>query len=222
MASSRTKTSIANLAADFLSSSPIGDIEEGIGYALIYNRNYEQAVETVLAEFPWLAGKARATLQPISLVGQPEQDPTGYFNAYPYPVDCIRPLMINSRPIHEIHWEVETIATVDQFNNVTGRRRVIYCDEAGPLSLRYACLTRPGDMSAHLAKACALELAILCEATVTNSVSRSEKLRRDYKEATKGSDFRIGGWQVDSRSQNPKRQRPQPTAGARARAGHGL
>lgn len=222
MASSRTRTSIANMAADALSATNIGNIEEGIGPALTYQRNYLEAVETVLAEFPWLAGKARAILKPISLHDQPAQDASGYSHAYPYPIDCLRPLTINDRPCEEIYWEVETIAMLDQFGNVTSRCRVIYCDAPPPLSLKYAAMIEPGDMSAHLAKAVSIELAMRCEAKITNSTSRAERLRRDYKEATKGSDFRIGGFQVDTRSQNPKPQRKQPTAGARARAGVGL
>lgn len=222
MSSTRTRTSIANMAADALSATNIGNIDEGIGDAKVYQRNYEEAVETVLAEFPWLAGKARAILQPISLAGQAAQDPTGYSHAYPYPIDCIRPLTINDRPIDEVHWEVETIANVDQFGAIISRRKVIYCDEAGPLSLKYNAMIEPGDMTPHLAKAVALELAMRCEGKVKDSVSRGEKLRNDYKEATKGSAFRIGGFQVDTRSQNPKPQRKLPTKGQLARAGIGM
>lgn len=222
MASSRTRTSIANMAADQLSSTVIGNIEEGFGAALVYQRNYEEAAETVLSEFPWLAGKARAILQPISLVGQPAQDGSGYANAYPYPIDCLKPISINDRPCEEIFWEIETIASVDQFGKIVGRRRVIYCDEPGPLSLKYSASIEPGDMSPHLALAIAIELASRCEGQVTNSVSRAQVLKDKYKDATKGSAFRIGGFQVDSRSQNPKPQRKLPTAGARARAGVGM
>jgi hypothetical protein len=222
MASSRTRTSIANMAADFLSATVIGNITEGMGDAQVYERNYEEAVETVLAEFPWLAGKARAILQMLDLTGQAAQNETGYATAYALPTDCIRPLTINDRPVEEIHWEIETIALVDQFGKVLGRRRVLYCDETGTLSLKYAAMIEPGDMTAHLAKAVGIELAIRCEAQVTNSTSRGEKLRRDYQEATKGSSFRVGGYQVDSRSQNPKPQRKGLTAGQLARMGHGL
>lgn len=222
MANSRTRTSIANMAADALSSGIIGNINEGIGDALVYQRNYEEALETVLSEFPWLSGKARAILQPISLAGQAPQDGSGYANAYPYPIDCFRPLTINDRPCYEIHWEVETIAQIDQFGKVTGRRKVIYCDETGPLSLKYAAMIEPGDMTAHLAKAVSIELAMRCEGKVSNSVSRGEKLRNDYKEATKGSSFRIGGFQVDTRSQNPKPQVKGLTSGQLARMGYGL
>jgi hypothetical protein len=77
-------------------------------------------------------------------------------------------------------------------------------------------------MSPHLAKAVAIELAIRCEGQVTNSTSRANKLKEDYKDATKGSAFRIGGYQVDSRSQNPKPQRKSMTAGQIARLGGGM
>lgn len=222
MATSRTRTSIANMAADQLSATVIGNIEEGLGDALVYQRNYEEAVETVLAEFPWLAGKARAILQPISLLGQAAQSGSGYSNAYPYPIDCLRPISINDRPCTEIFWEVETLARVDQFSNVMGRQRVIYCDEPGPLSLKYSAIIEPGDMSAHLALAVAIELAMRCEGQVSNSVSRQESLKGKYRDATKGSAFRIGGFQVDSRSQNPKPARQGATVGQLARAGVGM
>jgi hypothetical protein len=222
MASNRTRTTIANMAADMLSGTVIGSIEEGIGEALIYQRNYEEAVETVLSEFPWNAGKARAILTEISLEGQAPQDHTGYAHAYPYPIDCLRPLTINDRPAEEVHWEIETIAQVDQFGRVVGRRRVIYCDAPSPLSLKYACMIEPGDMSAHMAKAVAIELALRCEGKITNSTSRAEKLARDYTITTKGSTGRVGGFQVDTRSQNPKPQRKMRTAGQQARAGVGL
>lgn len=222
MASSRTRTSIANMAADALSATVIGNIEEDFADARIYQRNYEEAVETVLAEFPWLAGKARAILQPIDLTGQPATHETGYRNAYAYPVDCIRPISMNDRPVEQIHWEVETIVLVDQFGKVLGRRRVIYTDEPGPLSLRYAAMIEPGDMSPHLALAVSLELAMRCEGPITNSVSRGQLLRDRYKDATKGSAFRVGGYQVDSRSENPKQPRTQLTAGQKARLGHGM
>lgn len=222
MAASRTRTSIANMAADALSSTVIGNVEENFGDALIYQRNYEEAAETVMAEFPWLAGKARAILQPLDLTGQAAQNETGYANAFAMPVDCIRPITINDRPAEEIFWEIETIALVDQFGNVLGRRRVIYCDEPGPLSLKYAAFIEPGDMSPHLALAVAIELAIRCEPQILNSASRAQVLKDRYKDATKGSAFRVGGYQVDSRSQNPKPQRKGPTAGQLARAGHGL
>lgn len=222
MALSRTRTSIANMAADQLSASTIGNIEEGVGDALVYWRNYDEAVETVCAEYPWNAGKSRAILQPISLVGQAPQHESGYSHAYALPVDCLRPITINDRPCDEVFWEVETIKQTDAFGNITARRRVLYCDTPAPLSLKYAAAPEPSDMSPHMALAVAIDLAMRCEGRVSNSTSRQESLKRKYQDATKGSGMRVGGWQVDSRSQNPKPQRKQPTAGARARAGQGM
>lgn len=222
MAVIRTRTSIANMAADHLSATVIGNIEENYGPSKIYQRNYEEAVTTVLAEFPWLASKSRAILQPINLAGQAPHSDTGYTHAYPWPADCIRPIAINDRPLQEIYWDVETINQTDQFGRITAKRKVIYCDVPGPLSLQYASLIEPGDMSPHLALAVSIELAIRCEGPISNSVSRQESLQKKYVQATKGSTFRVGGFQVDSRSRNPKPARKAVTGGQLTRAGVGL
>lgn len=216
--SDRTATSIANMAADFLDIDPIGHIDEDYGAAQTFKRNYEESVETVTAEFPWNCATARAKLNPLSIEDS-LRHATDFQNAYAWPSDCIRPNDINGRPVEDLHWDNETIALVDQHGNVVGRQRVLWCDEEGAIYLRYNCIIKPRDMSAHMAKAVALELAIRCCTKLTNSTSKSQELKVDYAEATRGSARRVGGYQVDSRSNRPKPRRVLPSTGARARAG---
>lgn len=222
MANDRTRTSIANMAADFLDTNQIGQIDDDFGDAEIFKRNYAEAVETVIAEFTWNSATARAKLNPLAITDDWLIAENDFQNAFAWPSDCIAPVDINGRPIDEINWTNETIAIVDSHGNVTSRRKVLYCNFAGPILLRYKCLVEPRDMSAHLAKAVALELALRCTGKLNNSTTKKAELENSYAEATKGSVRRVGGYQVDSRANRPLPRRQLPTTGARARAGEGL
>ena len=217
----RTRTSIANMAADLLDADPIGNINEDFGAAKIYARNYGEAVETVLAEFPWLSATARARLAPI-VVDVELIDATGILTAYAWPTDCIAPIDINDRPCEDIRWQCETVAQIDQHGNVVSRRKVLYCDAQGPILLRYKASIEPRDMSPHLAKAVAIELAMRCEAAIANSTSKFEKLTVQYADTTRGSTRRVGGHQIDTRSSRPQPARARPSPGQVARSGGGL
>lgn len=216
--SDRTITSIANMAADMLDIDPIGHIDDDYGPAAVFKRHYAEALESVLEEFSWNCATARAKLNPIS-VDADTLLAAGFHNAYAWPADCIRPIDINDRPVCDLHWSNETVAQVDQHGNVVGRRRVLWCDFGGAIFLRYTCAVVPRDMSAHMAKAVAIELAMRCCTKLTNSTSKMQQLQVDYAEATKGSARRVGGYQIDSRSNRPKPRRTLPSTGARARAG---
>lgn len=222
MATDRTRTSIANMAADFLDTNQIGQIDDDFGDAEIYKRNYNEAVETVIAEFTWNTATARARLNPLAATPEMALGENGFENVFAWPSDCIAPVDINDRPIDDLRWANETIAVVDSHGNVTSRRKVLYCNFPGPILLRYKCFVEPRDMSAHLAKAVALELAIRCTGKLKNSTTKKAELENSYAEATKGSTRRVGGYQVDSRANRPLPQRQLPTTGQRARAGHGL
>jgi hypothetical protein len=213
----RTRTSIANMAADFLDSSVIGNINENFGVAEVYARNYDEAVQTVLAEFPWLSATTRTRLAEIDV-----PDVGLDMTAYAWPADCIAPVDINDRPCEDIRWQCETVAQVDQHGNVVSRRKVLYCDFSGPIYLRYKCLIEPRDMSPHLAKAVATELALRCEAPIRNSNALYEKLTMQYVDATKGSSRRRGGHQIDTSASRPQPAKSLPSPGTRARAGQGL
>lgn len=223
MISSRTRTSIANIAALHLGIGQIGDIEEDFGTAVTFRGMYDEAVGLAVSEFDWLAASSRSTLTQISLVDQSVPHMTGFRYAYPYPVDCISPREINDRPVAEIHWQIENLKRIDQFGTVIGKRRVIYCNEPGPLSMRYSSWVEPGDMTPHLALAVGIRLAMLCQGTLVNSTSKAEALRIAYKSVTAGDGAAKGGWQVDSRAQNPKPQiKNNRSRGSDARAGRGL
>lgn len=220
--STRTETSICNMAADFLDATAIGHIDDDRdSTAPIYKRNYREAVETVITEFSWNSAKARAKLAPIVL-DETFRDGGDFQNAYAYPADCLGPIDINGRPCRDLRWDVETIAILDQHGNVSSRRRVLWCEFGGPILLRYKTLVSPSDMSAHLAKAIALELAMRVCTKVTNSTSKMQELQRLYTDATRGTMSRVGGHQVDSRENRPKPSVILPSTGQMARAGGGL
>lgn len=216
----RTRTDIANMAADFLDADPIGNIADEFGYAPIYARNYDEALETVIAEFEWNGTKARAQLDAISI--PLALNSTDFQNAFVCPSDMIVALDINGRPVEELHWEVEMIANVDQFGNVTSRTKVLYCDFAGPIILRYQTACEPAYMSPHLAKAVALELGIRCCNKVTNSTSKLQQLGELYAETTKGNVRRTGGHSIDTKQNRPAPRRTALSPGERARRGDGL
>ena len=218
----RTETSIANMAADFLDSSPVGNIADNFGEAIIYRRNYREAVETVLSEFPWNAATTRAELQPVLLSEDAALSQFDYQTGYAWPVDCLAPIDINGRPIEDIRWVNETLSILDGSGNVVGRQMLLLCDAEGPIMLRYKCVTDPRNMSPHMAKAVAIELAIRCCTKLANSTSKMQELQVMYAETTKGSTRRVGGFQVDSRANRDRRPMQQPSTGARNRAGFGL
>lgn len=215
---SRTKTDICNMAADFLDGSPIGNINSGFGEAVIYSRNYDEAVGTVIAEYSWNMATTRAKLSPLALPEVYELT-TDIQTGYAWPSDCIKPISINGRPCEDMHWSNESVAILDQFGGVQSRIPVLFCDGGGDIILRYAAMIDPSDMSHHLAKACALELAIRCHGKIKNSTQSLEQVRDMYAEATQGSNKRRGGFQVDTRSNRNLPLSIPPSTGARARAG---
>lgn len=215
---SRTPTDICNMAADFLDGSPIGNIASGFGEAPIYSRNYAEAVETVIAEYSWNMATTRIKLTPLTLPEVYELN-TDIQTGYAWPSDCIKPISINGRPCEDINWSNESVAIVDAFGAVQSRIPVLFCDAGGDIVLRYAAMIDPSDMSAHLAKACALELAIRCHGKIKNSTQSLEQVRDMYAETCQGSTKRRGGYQVDTRSNRNLPPKNLPSTGARARAG---
>lgn len=205
------------MAADFLDASIIGNLEDTIGDAPIYRRNYFEAVDTVISEFSWNGTTARALLYPAEIEAALGQSDMRY--CYPWPIHCLAPLEINGRPIEDIRWSNEIIDQVDGHGNITGSRRVIWCDAPGPIALKYSRRIRPADMSPHLAKAIALELAIRCCTSLTNSTSKMQELQIMYAEATRGTSRRVGGFQIDSRQNRPEPARQLPSRAEIARAG---
>lgn len=216
----RTRTSIANMAADFMDVDPIGNIADQYGDALIYNRNYQEAVETVISEFEWNVVKTRAQLNSATLPF--DLDETDFQYAYTLPSDCLVIIDINGRPIDDVRYAVESVAQYDAHGTPYNRRRVFLTDTESPVIMRYHSFIEPSDMSAHLAKACALELAMRCITKFRNSTTSMEQLRDLYSEATKGNTKRKGGMQVDAKQNRPKPRRVLPSPRMKARYGEGL
>lgn len=214
----QTPTALCNLAADFLDGSPIGNIADNFGEAPIYARNYAGAVATVIAEYTWNMATTRVKLAPLALPAVYELT-TDIQTGYAWPSDCIKPISINGRPCEDMHWTNETVAIVNGLGQVQSRIPVLFCDAGGDIVLRYAAMIDPGDMSPHLFKACALELAIRCHGKLKNSTQSLEQVRDMYAETTQGSTKRRGGYQIDTRSNRNLPAKNLPSTGARARSG---
>lgn len=214
----RTPTDICNMAADFLDGSPIGNITSGFGEAVIYSRNYEEAVQTVISEYQWNMATTRVKLAPLTLPAVYELT-TDIQTGYAWPSDCLKPIDINGRPCHDMRWSNESVAILNEFGQVQSRIPVLFCDAGGDIILRYAAMIDPSDMSPHLAKACALELAIRCHGKIKNSTQSLEQIRDMYAEATQGSTKRRGGFQIDTRQNRDLPAKNLPSYGMRARAG---
>lgn len=216
----RTATDIANMACDFLDLDPIGNIEtdrSGMGRAL--QRNYDEAVDTVIREFSWNCATVRASLSSMTLPSHFASDATDHQIAYPWPSECLGIIDINGRPIIEVTHAVETIAAYDGSGTLLSRQHVILCDIVSPIIVRFKARISPADMDPHLAKAAAIELAIRCVMKATNSTQKMDMLETMYRKTTRGDVGRIGGHQVSSRENNAKPPRRYPSTGARARAG---
>lgn len=216
----RTATDIANMACDFLDVDPIGNIEtdrSGMGKAL--RRNYDEAVDTVIREFSWNCATTRAELLEMVLPSHFKADDTDHQNAYPLPPEALGVIDINGRPVEEVTHAVEAVANYDGNGNLISRRTVILCDVDDKIVVRLKVRVSPADMDPHLAKAVAIELAMRCVMKATNSTQKMAMLEGMYRDATRGSVQRVGGFQASSRENNPKAARRYPSTGARARAG---
>lgn len=216
----RTATDIANMTCDFLDADPIGNIEtdrSGMGKAL--RRNYDEAVDTVIREFSWNCATTRAELTAMILPAHFKSDETDHQLAYPLPANNLGVIDINGRPVQEVTHAVESIANFDGNGTEISRRDAILCDAGPTIIVRYKARISPADMDPHLAKAVAIELAMRCVMKATNSTQKMAMLEGMYRDATRGSVQRVGGFQTSSRENNAKRAMRYPSTGARARAG---
>jgi len=216
----RTATDIANMTCDFLDVDPIGNIDtdrSGMGKAM--RRNYDEAVDTVIREFSWNCATTRVELSEMVLPGHFHSDHTDHQKAYALPPDCLGVIDINGRPIKEVTHAVEAIAIYDGNGKLVSRRTAILCDDGPTIIVRIKARISPADMDPHLAKAVAIELAMRCVMKATNSTQKMQMLEGMYRDATRGSVQRVGGFQTSSRENNAKAARRYPSTGARARAG---
>lgn len=218
----RSDTSIANMACDWLSLDPIGDLstDRGVGYL---RRNYEEAVETVLREFSWNCAICRAPSAVITNIDNFIWDRTTYGAIYALPDDYLRLVDINDRPAEELFWSVETVAITDGNGSTIARRKVLLLQgdmwNDDRVMLRYVGRIGADAMDAHCAKAVSLELAIRCVNKARNSGELLDRLQAMYKGATSGDGIRKGGHQISSRENNQLPPRKYASTGGRARAG---
>lgn len=212
----RTATNIANMAADLLDADPIGDIRTDRSSL---SRNYHEAAQTVISEFPWNCTTTRAELFEAHAGTQvPDHSKVRY--TYTYPRNALNLIDINDRPVKDVWHEIETLVTLDQAGNETGSQNVIVCSEPQPIMIRYTRMIDPSAMDPHLAFAIAIELAIRCCNKLANSSSKLEMLREMYSERTQGDGNRVGGHQIDSREgRSEPRRSPLGTSG---NARHGI
>lgn len=214
-----TDTEIANMTCDFLDLDPIGDLAtDRSGHGKALRRNFLPAMETVLSEFPYNCATVRATLNKLTLPAGFTVDDSDHQTAWALPTTCLRVVDINGRPQDKVSYAVETIAIYDGAGVEVYAQKVLWCDEDAVV-LRFTRMVPAADLTAHAAKAVALELAQRCVMKAANSTQKMEQLDVLYMRATKGDRRRTGGYQVDSRENRPKLPTAPPSTGARARAG---
>ncbi len=218
----RSETSIANMACDWLSLDPIGDLQTDRGKPYL-RRNYEEALETVLREFSWNCATMRAIAPVITEIADFQWDRTTYGAIYALPADYLRMIDINDRPCEEIFWTVETVQVTDANGTVVANRKVLLLQGDfwinDTVMLRYVGRIGADAMDAHCAKAVSLELAIRCVNKARNSGELLDRLQAMYKGATSGDGIRKGGHQISSRENNQLPPRVYSSTGGRARAG---
>lgn len=157
---------ICNRALQKLGAKRIVSLtDENSSNARACNVAYETVRDAELRAHPWSFAIKRAQLAADS--STPE---FGRANSFPLPSDflCLRePYPEDNSLDHD--WQIE------------GRK--ILTDEDAPLNLRYtAKVTDPNDMDVLFRESLATKLALeLCE-EITQSNSKKESLRQDYKE----------------------------------------
>ena len=121
----RTDTDIANMACDFLTLDPIGNLATDQGPGKYLRRNYEEAIGTVLREFSWNCATVRALAVRVSTDDEVWRNFTTYDSLYVLPSDYMRMIDINDRPLQEIFWTVESVAITDEDGVVLSYRKVL-------------------------------------------------------------------------------------------------
>lgn len=219
----RTETDIANMACDFLTLDPIGNLATDQGSGRFLRRNYQESLETVLREFSWNCATTRRYLNRVAGLPEMWREYLTYNSVYDLPDDCLRVIGINDRPVEEIFWKVEAIEITDSLGNVLSTRQILRVEadfwRGDTIQLEYVKRVNAGAMDAHLAKAVALELAIRSANKARSSSELLDRLLLMYKQTTTGDGTRKGGQQIDSRSNHQLPARKYASTGARARAG---
>lgn len=159
-----TKIEVCNRALQKLGARLITAIDENSKNAQELRACYDIILKSELRAHTW-----NCSIQRASLAADAPAPEWGRANAFQVPSDFLRLL-----PLYP---EMNSNA-ID--NVVEGRK--ILSNDATPLYIRYVALIEPGTMDANFIEAFATRMASeLCE-SITQSNTKKEGLRADYKE----------------------------------------
>lgn len=159
-------TSISNRALQKLGAARITSLSESSSEARACSSVYEVLRDAELRAHPWNFATARAQLSADAV-----SPAFGKANSFNLPVDCLKVLEDDVNSLNK-DWLIE------------GRK--ILTDEGGPLNIRYTKkVVESQDMDPLFAEALACKMAIeMCE-ELTQSNSKKESLKDDYKLAVR-------------------------------------
>ncbi|WP_256753507.1 hypothetical protein [Mesorhizobium sp. Mes31] len=164
-----TPLDIANMALAVLDEAPIDSLDQDVKAARLINLHFDLAREAELTKYAWVFAILRAT---VAGTDSGSGDCTLNF-AYELPADCLRPLPLthNGEPDGvPISWLQEA--------------GVIYCDQQGPLAIRYvANLTDPNDWDALFTEVLVAALAIKLAHPLTHKSGMIDIARSAYDRA---------------------------------------
>ena len=159
-----SEVDICNRALQKLGAKRIVSLSEDSTNARACNAAYDLLRDFELELHPWLFAIQRATLAADS-----EEPEWGRANAFQLPSDCLRILPPYPEDnLNDLDWQIE------------GRK--LLTDETAPLYLRYiARIEDPNAMAPSFREALACRIALELAEQLTQSNTKKEGLREDYK-----------------------------------------
>lgn len=159
-----SETSISNRALQKLGAARITSLSENSSEARSCNAVYEILRDAELRAHPWNFASKR-----ISIAADAVTPDFGKANSFQLPTDCLKVLEDDVNSLNK-DWLIE------------GRK--ILTDEGGPLYLRYTRrVTEVSEMDPLFMEALSCRMAVeMCE-ELTQSNSKKESLKDDYKNA---------------------------------------
>lgn len=155
-----SKVEIANLALGKIGAGTITSFSDNSDEARVVSRFYAPTMRAELRSHPWSCARKRVRLAALS-----DAPVFGFSHQYQLPSDCVR--ILPDATVTD--WQVE------------GRR--ILTDDGGPLDLVYiAEISDPNDMDVLLVEAFACRLAMALAERLTQSNTKRELARQEYKE----------------------------------------
>lgn len=153
---------ICNIALDMVGATRITSLTQDSPNARHCNVAYEPMRDAELRAHPWSFAKTRAVLAPDTV-----PPAYGYDYQFTLPADCLRPLL---PPTYALDWQIE------------GGK--ILTNDGDVLQLTYVKrVTDPNHMDPLFRDALSCKIALhICE-TITQSNTKKESIRADYKAA---------------------------------------